>query len=125
MAAHETLIGCEFGRFPLSPEHPARLLSAMTGLNFDTEKFLKLGERIINLTRMFNVREGVTRKDDSIPRKIATKPHSKGASAGKIVTQEMLDKMLDEYYKLRAWSQNGIPTEEKLRELNLTFTLTS
>ncbi|MHC1637298.1 MAG: aldehyde ferredoxin oxidoreductase family protein, partial [Candidatus Nezhaarchaeales archaeon] len=125
IAAHETLVGCEFGRFPLSPEHPAKLLSAMTGLDFDTEKFLKLGERIINLTRMFNVREGITRKDDTIPRKITAKPHSKGASAGKIITQEMLDKMLDEYYRLRAWSQNGIPTEEKLRELNLTFTLTT
>lgn len=124
IAAHETLIGCEFGRFPLPPDDPAQLLSAMTGLKVDTAGFLKIGERIINLTRSFNVREGVTRKDDTLPKKIATRPHSKGPSAGKLVTYDMLNKMLDEYYKLRGWSADGIPTKEKLKELSLDVALT-
>ncbi|MEM2738198.1 MAG: aldehyde ferredoxin oxidoreductase C-terminal domain-containing protein, partial [Candidatus Bathyarchaeia archaeon] len=89
------------------------------GMNMDGKRFIMVGERILNLTRMFNVREGITRRDDALPKRLMEQPHLDGPSKGKIVTREMLNKMLDDYYKLRGWNKDGIPTEEKKRELNL------
>ncbi len=78
-----------------------------------------IGERIWNLIRMFNVREGLTRKDDTIPYRIANDPLKGGKADGHVVTLEDLNKMLDEYYKLRGWDKEGRPTKEKLKELKL------
>ncbi|RLF09764.1 MAG: aldehyde ferredoxin oxidoreductase [Thermoprotei archaeon] len=120
IAANETLIGCEFGRFALTPAQPARLLSAMTGMELNEAGFLKLGERIINLVRAFNVKAGVRRQHDTLPPRILRESHSKGPTAGKVIGEEALKQMLDQYYDLRGWNVNtGEPTDEKLRELGL------
>ncbi|MEM2337588.1 MAG: aldehyde ferredoxin oxidoreductase family protein [Candidatus Bathyarchaeia archaeon] len=120
-AANDTLIHCIFWTHfvPWLPEYSAEILNAVTGMNMDGKRFIMVGERILNLTRMFNVREGITRRDDALPKRLMEQPHLDGPSKGKIVTREMLNKMLDDYYKLRGWNKDGIPTEEKKRELNL------
>ncbi len=83
-----------------------------------TEKDLRIiGERIVNLNRAFNIREGISRKDDSLPKRLVKEPSPKGPAKGHIVE---LDQMLDEYYKCREWDpETGKPTYEKLAALEL------
>jgi aldehyde:ferredoxin oxidoreductase len=96
----------------------AALLSAATGWQVSDKELLKLGERVINLQRCFNVREGLRRKDDMIPPALR-QPHATGTSKGVAVTN--YEAMLDDYYDLRGWDkQTGIPTRKTLKELELT-----
>lgn len=98
-----------------------RALKATTGMKL-TERSLRLaGERIVNLNRMFNVREGIRRADDSLPERLTKEPAPGGPSKGQVVE---LDRMLDEYYRLRGWDlKTGLPKVAKLRELGLSFTV--
>ncbi|MEM3421477.1 MAG: aldehyde ferredoxin oxidoreductase family protein [Candidatus Hadarchaeum sp.] len=118
-AAVDTLVGCDFSRTGLTPEHSAQLLSAATGWDISADEFLRIGERVWNLTRMFNVREGFTRKDDDLPRRFKEEPLPFGPAKGHMVSSSDLNRMLDDYYKLRKWDSNGVPTKEKLAELGL------
>ncbi|MBS7612944.1 aldehyde:ferredoxin oxidoreductase, partial [Candidatus Bathyarchaeota archaeon] len=74
-------------------------------------------ERIIALARLFNVREGFGRKDDTLPDRSLKTPLPEGPARGEIVH---LEPMLNEYYKARGWDENGIPTLERIKELKLT-----
>jgi aldehyde:ferredoxin oxidoreductase len=74
------------------------------------------GERIWNLERLFNQRAGFTRKDDNLPKRMLTEPLPDGPAKGSTVP---LDMMLEEYYKLRGWNEQGRPTEQKLTALGL------
>ncbi len=96
----------------------AEILRATTGLNFEAEEIRKSCERIVNLERMYLVSLGVSRKDDQLPKRFLSEPMPDGAgdTSGHIVE---LDKMLNEYYEARGWNLNGIPTTEKLKELDL------
>jgi aldehyde:ferredoxin oxidoreductase len=80
-----------------------------------------MGERICNLERVFNVREGISREDDKLPYRVMEEPVPDGPHQGMRCSREELDRMLDEYYRLRGWTDQGVPTEEKLRELGLDF----
>ncbi|MEM2025807.1 MAG: aldehyde ferredoxin oxidoreductase family protein, partial [Desulfurococcaceae archaeon] len=101
-AAKDTLIHCLFASqfTQLSPSFCASMASYATGIDFEEKGFLLVGERIINLTRLFNVREGITRKDDYLPRKLMEQAHSVGPASGKVLSKELVDKMLDRYYEL-------------------------
>ena len=107
---------CLFTTFGLGGEEIASLLSTATGFKVDVNEFMKIGERIWNLEKLFNLKAGFSRKDDSLPPRILTEPIKTGPSKGEI---EELDKMLDDYYKVRGWDNEGIPTDEKLKELGL------
>jgi aldehyde:ferredoxin oxidoreductase len=112
-----SLVLCDF--VPFTVEDFAELLYNATGINLNPEEYMVTGERIWNLTRLFNVREGISRKDDTLPPRIMEEPSPAGPAEGKVITSEILNKMLDEYYALRGWDQNGIPTEETLKRLGL------
>ncbi len=107
---------CLFTTFGLGGEDIALLLSTATGFKVDINEFMKIGERIWNLERLFNIKAGFSRKDDNLPMRILKEPIKTGPSKGEI---EELDKMLDDYYKVRGWDKNGIPTNEKLKALGL------
>lgn len=84
---------------------------AATGV--DLTPFLMLaGETIIDLERHILVREGISRKDDYLPKRIMEEPLPEGPAKGSVLTREMYDVMLDEYYELRGWDQNGVPVEK-------------
>ncbi|MBI4721564.1 MAG: aldehyde ferredoxin oxidoreductase family protein [Candidatus Stahlbacteria bacterium] len=106
---------CDF--MPFSEKAFAGLLTYATGLQYTAEDYVRAGERIWNLTRLLAVREGISRKDDTLPRRVMEEPMLAGAAKGQYVPKEAMDKMLDEYYELRGWDNNGIPTKEKLAEL--------
>jgi len=113
---------CKFPMAPQRPLKPERLVSALrfiTGWNISLEEFLTVGERIFNLGRLFNVREGVDRILDVLPNRFSERLQE-GGSAGEAITKEDLDKMLDEYYDLRGWSRDGIPKKETLDRLELS-----
>ncbi len=113
-AAVDSLILCKFTARALGAEDYARLLSHATGLEFTAEELLRAGERIFNLERLFNLREGFSRKDDALPRKLL-QPIPAGPSEG--MRGEL--QILEEYYSLRGWSSDGVPAQEKLRQLGL------
>ncbi|MBI2851369.1 MAG: aldehyde ferredoxin oxidoreductase family protein [Chloroflexi bacterium] len=121
-AWHETGIICAFaGRWGWVDPLFGKLLVAARGIDGleDKDHLHKAGERIFNLERAFNVREGFGRKDDTLPQRMLTEPlHTREAPGeGQIVRRQ--DKFLDNYYKLRGWSKQGVPTARKLKELGL------
>lgn len=106
----------------LTPDDIATQLSYLTGWNIDGKELLKIGERIYNLQRMFNVREGITRKDDQLPERVKSLPEfGKYAKVPESAIKNY-DMMLEEYYEARGWDKDGIPTREKLKELDLEWT---
>ena len=107
-----SLVLCDF--MPLDARDYIELLNSATGFDFTEEEYMKTGERIWNLTRMFNVREGITRKDDNLPPRFMNESLPDGPAKGQKITKETLDRMLNEYYNLRGWDENGIPRKEKL-----------
>ncbi len=98
------------------PDGILEYLNAATGADYTLEELIKAGERISNAERVFLVREGFSRKDDSLPSRLTHEPMPHGPAEGSVCH---LDKMLDEYYHAREWTLDGIPTEEKLKELGL------
>jgi aldehyde:ferredoxin oxidoreductase len=103
----------------LSWEETADLLQAATGWDITGEEVQRIGERIVNLERLLIAREGITRRDDTLPRRFLQEPlpEGSGPSTGSVLE---LETMLDEYYLARGWDgETGWPTTEKLRELGL------
>ncbi len=95
----------------------AAALEAATGMEMPVERLRRIGERICNLQRCYNVRHGITRADDRLPRRFTDEPSPSGNAQGQVID---LEPMLDEYYRLRGWDpETGWPTSEKLRQLGL------
>ena len=107
----------------LTEELFGKLMAAGTGIaDFADVKYLwKVGERIYNLERMFNVREGFSSANDVMPERFSTEQMPDGPSKGQIFEEKEL---LRDYYQVRGWNtKTGIPTEAKLKELDLSFTI--
>jgi len=79
---------------------------------------MEIGERISNLERMILLREGVTRSDDDLPPRMK-QPVPNGPTEGHLISDEMLDVMLNDYYSLRGWDVAGVPTPQTLERLGL------
>ena len=104
----------------VATKNTADLLEAVTGLEFTPEEVERVGERMNNLARLFNAREGMSRADDSLPERILSEPIKEGLSKGNYISKDDLNLMLDEYYAARGWDiKTGMPTREKLEELGL------
>lgn len=111
-----SLVVCDFA--PLGVNDFVSLLNTATGFNLSEEEYLLTGERIWNLARMYSVREGISRKDDCLPKRFE-EPLPDGPTKGKRISKAMLDSMLTEYYELRGWDKEGIPTPQKLSQFDL------
>jgi aldehyde:ferredoxin oxidoreductase len=95
----------------------AQALKIHNGLDFTSEELQTIGERIVNLNRLFNVARGVTRSDDQLPDRLTKEGAPKGPSPGQVVE---LNQMLDEYYEQRGWNlKTGLPTIDTLKRLGL------
>ena len=93
----------------LNERHYANFYKYVTGKDVSLEQLLALSNNIYDLTRLINVRLGISRKDDSLPYKVYANPALTGPNAGKTVDQESFQKLLSLYYQKRGWDQNGIP----------------
>jgi len=120
--------GNQFGKFMYSPKgavlpkkvfhHPFPHIKAhshCTGNEMSPEDFLKLGQRVFNMCRLFNAREGFSRRDDTLPRRLTNELQRQEEPRSRVP----LDEMLPTFYRLRGWDQNGIPTERTLRKLGI------
>jgi aldehyde:ferredoxin oxidoreductase len=118
----DSFILCKFSRgtYYKEAEDMAKLYSLVTGVEMTPEQLKLAGERINNVGRLFNIREGLGRKDDTLPYKVMHLPiPDEGPSKGAYVTQAELDLLLDDYYEARGWTKEGVPTVEKLKELGM------
>ncbi len=121
-AVLDSLVTCKFTAFALfqtlnyEPKFYARLLTTATGFYFDEEEFRKAGERIYNLERLFNVREGFDYRHDTLPARLLEAPLPDGPARGETI---QLEPLLAEYYRVRGWNLAGQPTDAKLMELEI------
>jgi aldehyde:ferredoxin oxidoreductase len=100
-------------------QNTADMVNAAAGTDFTPEDIEKIGERLNNLARLYNIGAGFTRKDDTFPKRLMTEAIKEGASKGQFISQADLDAMLDEYYQVRGWDKDGKPTAAKLKQLGL------
>jgi aldehyde:ferredoxin oxidoreductase len=122
MGLLDSLVSCKFllgsncaGQV-IMPSHFLEWLNHATGWKIGLDEFLLTGERIFNLKRLINCRRGISRKDDTLPPRFLTVPRGAGITEDKLPP---LHYMLWDYYKLRGWREEGIPSQEKLAQLNL------
>jgi len=121
LTTFDALGACKFMGMALMADDIVPVINAATGWGLDAAGFRQAGERIFNLARAFNVREGLRRKDDTLPARLLEEPLPDGPAAGLTVD---LVPLLDAYYDYRGRdTQTGIPTVEKLRELGLDFVI--
>ena len=115
--AYDSLGYCYFLLMDTEEQDVVDLLESATGIDFGgVEALNKIGERIFTLERLFNLKAGLSAKDDTLPKRFLEEPMPDGPSKGQVFEQEQI---LPEYYKLRGWDENGIPEPQKLKELNI------
>ena len=112
----DSMVACLFTSFALNPDLYAQLVGSVMGIEMTGNDLLKTGERIWTIERLFNLREGKSKADDTLPDRVLNQPFTSGLSKGyKIEFEELLD----EYYEARGWTKEGNPTTQKLDELDL------
>ena len=97
----------------------AAMVRAVTGWDVSVEELERVGERIVNLERRFNVREGTRRRHDTLPWRVMHEPIPDGPSRGMYCPPDELATMLDDYYAIRGWDADGVPTPGRLAALGL------
>ncbi len=115
-AVVDSLVLCKFANLAVSVEFFARLLTAVSGMVFSADDLMKVGERTWNMERLYNLREGFSKQDDTLPKRMLSEPVAAGPSAGHTVR---LASMLTEYYQFRGWDEAGVPKKSKLEALGL------
>lgn len=118
----DSMIICHFTwHFPLSREHKIALVNGATGLAYDSESISKFGQRVDTLTRLFNIREGFSRKDDILPPKFwSAQTTGKAEGRKAFVDEKDFERSLDMYYDMRGWDSIGVPTQETIEDLGLS-----
>ncbi|MDW8044645.1 MAG: aldehyde ferredoxin oxidoreductase family protein [Nitrososphaerota archaeon] len=118
MSMMDSLKLCKFLFFGgIKITHIIQWIRFVTGWDMSVEEFMKTGERIFNLKRMYNVRCGISKKDDTLPLRILTLKRGEGGAADNLPP---LERMLKQYYQYRGWDDQGVPKAEKLLELGIT-----
>jgi len=113
-----TLISCRFHEFVTDHEVYPKLVAAATGRAVSWSEMVTLGERIWNLEKLFNLKAGLTRADDKLPKK-CLEPVLGETSQSSVIDEAKFEAMLDEYYELRGWDSDGAPEPRKLEELGI------
>lgn len=116
MSLFDSTGACKFMAMTLSYDDWIEMIRAVTGWDFNFDEYKEVGERIYNLERLFNIREGFSRADDSLPARVLEESFTEGPNAGVVIK---LDELLGPYYELRGWDKDGKPTPEKLTSLGL------
>ena len=115
-AAIDSLVICKFTNMGVADEYFARMLSAVIGIQYDTGELTHVGERVWNLERFYNIREGFGKEHDTLPPRLLHEAPISGPSQGWVV---QLEPMLKEYYRSLGWDEDGVPKPEKLSALQL------
>lgn len=121
---YDSMVLCKFGArnaFANSWDNMVMLCNAATGFGYTVDDIKKVGARGWTVERMFNLREGLSRKDDTLPERLFTLPIPEGPSKGAVINKADFEKELEEYYKLWGWSSDGVPTRESLAALGISL----
>ncbi|MGC9444579.1 MAG: aldehyde ferredoxin oxidoreductase family protein [Candidatus Methanospirareceae archaeon] len=113
-AAVDSLVVCKFAFFGAGEEEYANILSAVTGVAFTSEDLMRIGERIWNLERLYNLRAGFRKDNDILPARFFDETVN-----GRVINREEFLKTRTEYYRMRGWDDNGVPTFQTLKRLGL------
>jgi aldehyde:ferredoxin oxidoreductase len=119
---YDAMILCKFGArnaFANDWNNMLMLVNAATGFGYTLDDLKKVGARIWTVERLFNLREGLSRKDDTLPERFFTLPIHDGPSKNAVVNKTDFDAELQEYYRLWGWTSEGVPTKETLSGLGL------
>jgi len=124
-AVCDSLGFCRFQSIFSSPHglgynHFSRLMALAADLHLAPSDIKRAGERIYTLERWMITGEGISRSRDTLPERYFEEPIPEGPSKGEMVLREDFDKMLDEYYALHGWDEQGIPKKTTLRRLGLS-----
>jgi aldehyde:ferredoxin oxidoreductase len=119
IAVMDSMVLCRFSRAVFPWESLTKGINLITGFNLTDREVKKAGERIVNLSRLFNVGAGVRREDDYPAKRFMVEPLRHGPSKGHVIDRGAYERMLDRYYEVRGWNKDGIPTKNKLRELEI------
>ena len=114
----DSLVTCKFLEYSVGYDHLARILSAATGIEYTISSLQTIGERIWNLERLYNIREGIEGAQDTLPARFLKEPLKEGPSSGRVVN---LEKLRGDYYQTRGWDEEGVPTSDKLEDLGLEY----
>lgn len=115
----DCMILCKFYRSFYTPDGLAEVIKLATDRDISGKDLMKIGERVTNLERLFNFREGITREDDSLPERVLVEPIPTGPAKGERLTAGDLDNMLSDYYAIRGWGGDGKPLPSTLARLGL------
>ncbi|HEG44625.1 MAG TPA: aldehyde ferredoxin oxidoreductase [Phycisphaerales bacterium] len=107
---------CLFTSFAIGADDYRALFNAIVGEDFSTEDIMNAGDRIWNLERVYNLSVGIDPSQDTLPKRLLSEPMPAGPTKGHV---HRLGEMLGQYYAERGWSEQGIPTEEKLADLQI------
>lgn len=123
-AVCDSLGFCRFLTVFSSPHAPqykqfSKLIALSTGLVLTPKELKTIGERIYTLERTMLVKDGMTRKEDTLPKRYFDEPIAEGPAQGEVILRDAFDKMLDEYYRLHGWDERGVPKKENLKRLGL------
>ena len=121
----DTLELCQFVWGPAwtlyGPSEMVEMVKAVTGWQVSLYELMKVGERRLNLLRIFNAREGLSRKEDQLPKKFFKALQGGGPTGGVALDREEFENALDLYYQLNGWTQDGVPTPAKLVDLGIEW----
>jgi aldehyde:ferredoxin oxidoreductase len=112
-----SLIVCDF--LPFGLDRLAPILTKATGVEFDSDKLLFIGERIHNLARLYNLNNGRTWEDDTLPGRFFEEEMTAGLMKGKVMTKEFFSDLVQKYYAVRGWDEKGVPTPATLKMVGL------
>ena len=117
-AIEDSLVICTFAGWALGLDFYARFLQAITGKEYNVIDLTRIGERIYTLEKLYNLQEGLGKEADTLPPRFIDEPFQEGPSKGHVVPVE---KMVDQYYYVRKWDEKGVPQQELLDELEITY----
>jgi len=115
----DSLLACKFSRTVIEPEQMAKYYTMITGRQTTPDDLRRAARRIINLTRMYNVRHGMRRENDRLPKRLIKEAFLHEGEERKI-TEEEQERFLSLYYRIRGWNEDGVPKPETLREYGLS-----
>ncbi len=106
---------------PHAPQHKqfSKWIALSSGLVLTPNELKTIGERIYTLERMMLARDGISRKEDTLPKRYFDEPIPQGPAQGEVISRDRFNEMLDEYYRLHGWDEDGIPKKETIRRLGL------
>ncbi len=115
---------CRFLTIFSSPHAPqyrqfSKLIALSTGLTFTPKDLKTIGERIYTLERMMLIEDGFSRQDDTLPKRYFNEPISEGPAQGNVILRKEFSEILDEYYRLHGWDENGVPKRNTLKRLGI------